>query len=103
MEIGNLRRMDPGIGSTFNLIISRPSTASEVAAIIDLSSQQSSPTQRSSAPILYVRLQRTEIFYRSARATRHSTSLGPQRCHSIFVDKFLKDILTEVSLHNVLF
>ncbi|OAV89742.1 hypothetical protein PTTG_28583 [Puccinia triticina 1-1 BBBD Race 1] len=42
---GNLRRMNPGIGSTFNLIISKPSTASEVAAIIDLSSHQSSPTQ----------------------------------------------------------
>ncbi|OAV88096.1 hypothetical protein PTTG_29150 [Puccinia triticina 1-1 BBBD Race 1] len=44
-RLGNLRRMDPGIGSTFNLIISKPSTASEVAAIIDLSSHQSSPTQ----------------------------------------------------------
>ncbi|OAV87846.1 hypothetical protein PTTG_29264, partial [Puccinia triticina 1-1 BBBD Race 1] len=70
-------------------------TTSEVATIIDLLSQQSSPTQRSSAPLLYVLLQRTETFSRSARATRHSTSRGPQRCYSIFVDKFLKDILTE--------
>ncbi|OAV89178.1 hypothetical protein PTTG_28789 [Puccinia triticina 1-1 BBBD Race 1] len=37
---GTLRRMDPGIGSTSHLSISKPSIASGVAAIIDLSSDQ---------------------------------------------------------------